>query len=150
SQFLRNFGLPNLVTLPRGCPSMLKRLGVLLPLLILPGCIITNSGLGAHERFYKSVSFNRDGSIFLENVNVSLPVDAGDENEVQIEAEKTASSQSYLERIEIEVRGQGDRVDVKTQVPRGGFFFGGHGNVEYKIHLPHDAAAELKTVNGTV
>ena len=130
--------------------NRIRILALLATLLILPGCIITNSVLGAHERFYKAVALNRDGAFFLENVNGSVIVEAGADNEVQIEAEKTASSQSYLERIEIEVRGQGDRVDVRTRMPRGGFLFGGHGNVEYRIRLPREAAAELKTVNGTV
>jgi len=69
---------------------------------------------------------------------------------VRIEAEKHALSSRALERVRVEIDGEGDRVAVRTRVDRGGTFFGRSGKVDYRITLPSRARLELETVNGTV
>ena len=87
--------------------------------LSLSGCV-GDFNLAARERFSKTVAFERRGRFRLQNVNGAITVEPWDQNSVEIEAEKAAASQRALEEIQIEVRGQGDEVEVQTRLPRAG------------------------------
>ena len=121
-----------------------------LALFALSGCGWEAMGLGARAHFERTVALEPTGTFRLENVNGKVKVEPWDRAEVRIEAEKPASSEDYLDEIQIEVQGEGDRVEVRTRFPRRPFFLGGHGQVAYTIHLPAQARVELRTVNGGV
>lgn len=89
------------------------------------------------------------GRFSLENVNGRVEVVTWDEPRVRIEADKAASSEEALERVRVEIAGEGDRVEVRTRVPHG-TFFGGTGRVSYRITLPASARVDVRTVNGSV
>ena len=72
-----------------------------------------------------------------------------DENSVRIEAEKAAPNERLLRKIDIDISGEGDRVRVKTRLPKG-VWFGRPGQVSYYITLPRQARVEVETVNGRV
>lgn len=119
--------------------------------LILSGCMAGEFGEAARGHFDKTVDFSPGGRFRLENTNGRVTIETWNQSKVQIEAEKTASSQEALDLIRIEVWGQGDRVEVKTEMPHGDWFFwGGPRRVDYRIHLPEDAQVEVKVVNGPV
>ena len=73
-------------------------------------------------------------------------------DEVRIEAERAAVNEEMLEKIEIEIEGEGSAVRVKTRYPKQkGWFMGGNrGKVDYEITVPRGAEVRLKTVNGPV
>jgi DUF4097 and DUF4098 domain-containing protein YvlB len=123
---------------------------VVVGLLTLVGCDFDEAMLSHRARFERTVALEPTGTFHLENVNGKVRIEPWDRAEVRIEAEKAASNEDYLEEIKIEVQGEGRRVDVRTRLPRGGFFLGGHGAVEYRIQLPARARAEVRTVNGGV
>lgn len=116
----------------------------------LPGCVLGNFDLAAHERFEKTVSLDPTGRFRLQNVNGGITVETWDQNSVQIEGEKASVDERGLREIQIDVRGQGDEVEVQTRMPRGGFLFGHSGKVEYHIRAPKRARIEVRTVNGGV
>jgi len=97
------------------------------------------------ERFEKAIPFTSGGTFALENVNGSVIIQAWDQPSVRIEAEKKAPDDARLREIEIEVVGEGDRVEVKTRYARSN---GDKGSVSYVIHLPADARVEAQTVSG--
>lgn len=123
---------------------------VVLGLLTLVACDWEEVVFSARARFDRTVEFEPNGTFRLENVNGKVRVEPWDRAEVRIEAEKSASNEEYLEEIKIEVEAERNRVEVRTRYPRRGFFLGGHGMVEYHIHLPAQARVEVKTVNGGV
>ncbi len=132
-------------------PALVLLLGPLfLGSLLLSGCGVGDFDLTAHERFEKTVPLDPTGRFRLQNVNGTVTVETWSQNQVQIEAEKAASHRSLLEDIRIDVRGQGDEVEVETHFPRGGFFFSGYSKVDYHIKLPAEARVEVRTVNGSV
>jgi len=88
------------------------------------------------------------GTFTLENVNGAVQVDTWKEPSVRIEAEKRGSRWA-LERMRVEVRGEGSRVEVVTRQPRH-FFFGRGGQVEYHVTVPERARVEVETTNGVV
>jgi DUF4097 and DUF4098 domain-containing protein YvlB len=53
-----------------------------------------------------------------------------------------------LDELRVEIKGEGDRVDVTTRYPRG--TWGQHGHVDYRVKVPRDARVEVETTNGAV
>lgn len=124
---------------------------VLTVLLALSACHGGNLSHNFHETVEKSVALNADGHFRVENINGAIRIDAWDRNQVQIVAEKSASSEAALDEIEVEIRGEGDRVDVHTRLPKSGWLFGGEsGSVSYEIIAPEGARVTAITVNGQV
>lgn len=124
---------------------------VLTALLTLSACHGGNFAHNVHETVEKSVPLNADGRFRVENINGTIRIDAWDRNEVQIVAEKSASSETALDEIEVEIRGEGDRVDVHTRLPKSGWLFGGDGgSVSYEVLAPEGARVTAITVNGQV
>jgi hypothetical protein len=123
----------------------------LLTSLLLVACVPGGTGLSARQSLTESRKLDPSGTFRLENTNGSVTVETWAEARVRIEAEKAAPSQSALDRIEIVIDGEGDRVAVRTRFPRsGGFFLGPSGRVNYTITLPRAARVEVETVNGPV
>jgi DUF4097 and DUF4098 domain-containing protein YvlB len=85
-------------------------------------------------------------------VNGSISLTTGFDNEVRIEARRSAVNDAALEDIRIEIDGEGDAVRVKTRYPKGkGWFMGGtRGKVDYDVSVPAGARVRLQTVNGPV
>ncbi len=101
------------------------------------------------ESYEKTVPFNLGGYFRIENVNGDITIEVWNEASVRIQAEKVADSVGSLEKIEILVEGEGDRVEVKTRLPRS-LFRGGSRKVDYRISLPAEAIVNASSVNGQV
>lgn len=124
---------------------------ILSALLTLPACGVGPGSLNFHETVERSVVLNPGGRFRVENINGAIRIDAWDRNEVRILAEKSASSEAALDEIEVEIRGEGDRVDVHTRLPKSNWLFGGEGgSVSYEINAPEGAQVAAITVNGQV
>jgi DUF4097 and DUF4098 domain-containing protein YvlB len=113
------------------------------------GCIVGDAVLAARDSFEETRPFEPGGTFELENTNGSITIATWDEGRVRIEAERAATTERMLEKIEIDVSGEGDRVRVKTRLPRR-WAFGASGSVSYHVTLPRKARLELQTVNGRV
>jgi DUF4097 and DUF4098 domain-containing protein YvlB len=110
---------------------------------------VTYSAAQVYETVDKTIDFTSGGRFTLENVNGSITVETWDQEQVRIEAEKKADSQSSLDDIEVEIQGSGGDVNVRTYLPRNNRR-GESRSVEYHITLPEDAEIDLQTVNGKV
>ncbi len=124
--------------------------GVAVAALSLGGCVDGGFGPGIRETVDESRPLAAGGELSLQNTNGSVHVASWDEPRVRIEATKSAATRHGLERIQVEIEGQGERVTVRTRQPRGGFFFGGMGGVEYRIMVPRRANVSVRNVNGRV
>ena len=122
---------------------------VLLSTAALFGCGVGGGPLSARETSDETRAFEAGGVFTLENVNGTVTVETWSEPRVRIEADKAASTGPLLERLRVEIEGEGRRVDVRTRMPRG-WLFGGGGKVDYRITLPADARVRVQTVNGPV
>jgi len=92
---------------------------------------------------------NAAGELTIENVNGTVRVASWDEASVRIEAVKAARSERALERIEVRIEGEGDRVTVRTHHPKGPWM-GGGGKVDYNVRMPRGARLSVRNVNGKV
>jgi hypothetical protein len=120
-------------------------------LLAFPACHAGSGSRNFHQTVEKTVPLNPGGRFRVENINGAIRIDAWDRDEVQIVAEKSASSEAALGEIEVEIQGAGDQVNVHTRLPRSNWLFGGEGgSVSYEIIAPEGARVTAITVNGQV
>jgi hypothetical protein len=120
--------------------------------LLLTGCV-GFGGFPGGNAYRESVDLSRplsaNGEVILENTNGSVRIATWDEPRVRIEATKGAPTETALHNIEVVVEGEGDRVSVRTRLPRH-HLFGPSGQVEYRLTVPHGARVSVKNVNGAV
>jgi DUF4097 and DUF4098 domain-containing protein YvlB len=106
------------------------------------------------ERFSRTIRIGRAGAFDLSNVSGDIVVTGNGGDEVRIEAIKRtrhrdeAAGRARLQEIRIDVREQGNRVDVKTEYTREGRDV--PVAVEYTVIIPQDASVRLKSVSGDV
>lgn len=118
--------------------------------LFLAACIGGGGFLGASDHLIETRALDPGGTFTLENVNGRVTVATWEEPKVRIEADKAASSDSVLRQVQVEIHGEGGRVEVRTRVPGGGFLFGGNSRVDYRITVPAAAGVRVRTTNGRV
>ena len=118
----------------------------------LGACHHSGGPLTARDTVEETRALASDGRFELENVNGHITLTTWSKDEVLIEAERAAVTEEALERISVEIEGEGDEVRVKTRYPKGKpWFMGGNpGKVDYHVTLPAGVRARLKTVNGPV
>jgi hypothetical protein len=115
--------------------------------VLLPGCFLGDQALTARESVVLTRPLAAGGAFRLRNVNGRVSLSTWDKAQVEIDAEKKASSEQALRQIEIEISDGRDYVDVSTRTPRG--FFGRHV-VDYDVRVPQGVRVEVETVNGLI
>ena len=101
------------------------------------------------EEFHKSYPMSADGRVSLKNINGGVTVTAWDKNEVQVDAVKTADSQSKLAEAKIEVTAGSSAIDIRTHYPDGNN--NNPASVEYTLHVPRKARLDkIDIVNGRI
>jgi hypothetical protein len=121
--------------------------------------LVTGSAWARYEEsqhFDQTFSASGRTRISLENVNGDVHIEAWDQEEVRVQAEKFASSQELLDELEIEINASQDSVHVDTHYPHHHSFFdwfsfgeSGHYRVEYTLTVPRGAELDsIDLVNG--
>lgn len=118
-----------------------------LPLLSLALCVLaTGAPASVTEKFSQTHPLNPDGVVSLDSVNGTVEIVGWDKNEVSIEAEKIASDDAGLKRIEIVVDASPARVAIKTKLEKKWFSLSfNRAEVRYKLRVP--AKASLKKID---
>ena len=105
------------------------------------------------ERFSKTAHLDQNGTVDLTNVIGDIVITGGTGREVSIEAVKRVQrpnsrvARALLQMIDIEVTEQGNRVEVRTVVPRPRNF---PGSVDFTVTVPEDANVIVKTMTGSI
>jgi hypothetical protein len=109
------------------------------------------AGPAVHEKSVESRALDAEGTFRLENVNGAVEITTWKQPQVRIEAEKTGSP-GFVEEVTVAIEGEGDEVSVETRHPKGwsSGFFGGGGQVTYRVTVPERARLEVRTTNGRV
>lgn len=125
--------------------------GALVASALVCGCVVPG-GFGGNA-FQETVDLSRplspQGEVRLENTNGSVRVATWDEPRVRIEATKGAPSEAALRDLEVVVEGEGERVEIRSRMPRRGMF-GSVGQVQYRLTVPRGARVALRNVNGAI
>jgi hypothetical protein len=104
------------------------------------------------EKFSQSYPLAAGGALRLANVNGDIDIVAWDKAEVLVEAEKRAASTADLARIHIVVEAQPDRIAVKSDHEKTGFWGSNiRGEVVYHLKVPAGISLEkIGAVNSAV
>ncbi len=135
---------------------------VLCGLLLLASTVAQAATLKDH--FDKTVSLKGGSQITLRNVNGSVKLEAWDRDEVRIEADKEvkagtdSAARKLMDQVRIDVTPGGGGLRIETHAPKrgaGGIWDAMFGNsinyhVNYRLHVPRQAAVDAESVNGGV
>ena len=115
------------------------------------GCVFAafqDSTYRFKEDFSKTYPLAPDGTFRLENTNGIVRVTTWAKSEVEIIAQKSASRESDLARLEIKIEADPRSVSVDTIYPRRPFL---RAKVTYEIHVPEGIKLErVRTTNGNI
>jgi hypothetical protein len=125
--------------------------------IILTGCDIVVGGLAGREvakdEWKRSYTLAPDGQLEIVNTNGSIDVQAADQPQVQVRAERSAGASSpeaakdLLNQIEIREEASPTRIRIETRTPS---MFGGHTKVSYFVTVPRGATLRLTNTNGQI
>lgn len=87
----------------------------------------------------------------LENINGSIKVVVGSQEEIIVEAEKKGSDEDDLKRINVKITPSSDAVVIRTEIKKKTFNWGSGASVNYRITVPASLAkTKASSVNGSV
>lgn len=136
-----------------------------LSVAVLSACSLLIFALAAHasdhrgdftEEFHQTYALSPDGRIELDNINGAVHISAWDQNEVKVDAIKSAGSKERLDEARIDVNSGKDHLSIRTRYPDNNhtFNWGSRNNpatVEYTLTVPRGARLdEIKLINGSL
>jgi Putative adhesin len=128
-------------------------------------CAVFVLALGAHasdhrgaytEEFHQTYALTPDGRIELDNINGAVHISTWDQNEVKVDAIKSADMKEKLEEARIEVDSGKDYLSIRTKYRDHNLTFNDHwrnnpASVEYTLTVPRGARLdEIKLINGSL
>lgn len=104
------------------------------------------------EDVHVSVALSPGGAVSLENSNGSVEITGWEQNSVEVNATKYASSKDLLDRLKVEVNGSsGVAVRIRTVRPTAGESPWRNSGVQYRIRVPRKALLDgIQTTNGSI
>lgn len=106
------------------------------------------------EEFHQSYALVAGGRIELGNINGAVHITAWDQNQVKVDAIKSANSKERLDEAEIQIDAANDYVSIRTKYRDRDLVWNDDGRnnpatVEYTLMVPRNARLdEIKLVNG--
>jgi DUF4097 and DUF4098 domain-containing protein YvlB len=131
--------------------------GTVCALLVLALAAHASDHRGAFtEEFHQTYALAADGRVELDNINGAVHISAWDQNEVKVDAVKSADTKERLDEAKIEVDSSKGSLSIRTKYPDHNlnFNWGSHNNpasVEYTLTVPRNARLdEIKLINGSL
>lgn len=149
----------NLTGRDRVSPGMLR--SQLTPIALIPVCILSvcltgcvEVDFGPSERFREAFHYSYDlqpgGRVTLENTNGRVEISGWDQNKIEIDGERYASTDAVLKELKIEIRNEPNMIEIRTVRPSDHGFFSNTG-ATYTIHVPRSARLDrVATTNGRI
>jgi hypothetical protein len=132
-------------------------LGIIFALLVLALGARASDRRGAFtEEFHQTYTLAADGRVELDNINGAVHISTWDQNEVKVDAVKSADSQERMGDARIEVDSSPGRLSIRTKYRDhdNTFTWGSHNNppsVEYTLTVPRTVRLdEIKLINGSL
>lgn len=107
------------------------------------------------EEFHHTYPLSAGGSVALDNINGPVHISSWDQNEVKVDAIKTAYSQERLKDAQIEVEATSNRISIKTKYPdheeREHDWHDNPASVEYTLTVPRNVRLDkIRLINGSL
>ena len=123
--------------------------------LLLSGCVFVGADWhdGDRERykedFHKSFPLQPGGSVSVENSNGSIEIAGWDQNTVEINGTKYASTEGLLSELRVEMTGSAGSVQVRTIRPTE--IWHGNAGVRYSLRVPKKVLLDrISSSNGAI
>jgi Putative adhesin len=130
-------------------------LGIIFALFVLALGARASDHRGAFtEEFHQTYTLAAGGRVELDNINGAVHISTWDQNQVKVDAVKSADSQERMGDARIEVDATPEHVSIRTKYRDhdNTFSWGSHNNppsVEYTLIVPRTARLdEIKLING--
>jgi hypothetical protein len=120
--------------------------------VLLTGCVAIDFGPGERYRadFHYSYDLKPGGKVSLENFNGSIDILGWDQNKVEVEGEKYASTEDGLRDVRIDTRDTPELIEIRTLRPSSTGWFP-HAGARYTVRVPRSARLErVITTNGRI
>lgn len=118
------------------------------------GLLLPSSAFGLEKTFSQTYPLKSGGVFAIDNINGDVTIESWDRNEVSVEAITTARTQEGLDRIEIRVKANEDRVSIDTHYEekgRGWSWNNDGGDVDYTVKVPRNAELrDIELINGAL
>jgi len=128
-----------------------RLLPVMAASLLLPGCLYIGDFADAdtyHEDFHSTHPLDSGGTVSVETFNGSIEVRGWEQNSVEVNGTKSASSKGVLDALKIEVNASPGSVKIRAVRPPD--FYRNVG-VRFSIRVPRKALLDnVSTSNGRV
>lgn len=104
------------------------------------------------EKFEQTYPLNANATVSLSNINGDVVIEAWDKNEVSLSAEKIASDDAGLRRMQIVIDHSPSALVIKTEHEKKWKFWGNYrAEVRYKLMVPAGVTLEkVDVVNSDV
>lgn len=108
------------------------------------------------EEFHHTYPLAAGGRIDLDNINGAVHITAWDQNEVKVDAVKSANTRERLDEAQIEVDASNDSISIRTRYHDHDLTWNNDGwnnpaSVEYTLMVPRNARLdEIKLVNSNL
>jgi hypothetical protein len=108
------------------------------------------------EEFHQNYTLAAGGRVELDNINGAVHISTWDQNEVKVDAVKSADNKDRMGEARIEVDASADRISIRTKYRDhdNTFTWGSHNNppsVEYTLTVPRAVRLdEIKLINGSL
>lgn len=100
------------------------------------------------EEFHQSYAISANGALTLKNVNGPIHIKVWNESRVEVNAVKEASTKEMLDLIKIDVKAQGNSINIDTIYPKNR---NSNGGVSYELSVPRTLNLNgIESVNGAV
>src|ERR1700722_18794306 len=125
-------------------------LPLLAAMFTLAGCVYVDWGDSDAYRadFHSTYSLNSGGRVTVESFNGSIDLVGWDQNSVEVNGTKHASSRGALDELKIDVHAMPDSVSIRAIRSSDTF---SHGGVRFSIRVPRKALLDLiSSSNGKI
>lgn len=104
------------------------------------------------ERFSQTYPFNSNGTISISEINGSITIEAWDNQQIQLEYEKIASSRERLADLEVNIQAGLDNFMIKSRYKsKNKNWNGGKLHVNYVLRVPRGAVLDkINSINGNI
>ncbi len=108
------------------------------------------------EEFHQTYTLAADGRVELDNINGAVHISTWDQNQVKVDAVKSADNKDRLGEARIEVDSSASRLSIRTKYRDhdNTFNWGSRNNppsVEYTLTVPRTVRLdEIKLINGSL
>lgn len=123
-------------------------------LIALSSCDIEDFGDGGQARFnedfHQEHAMPAGGRLSVENVNGSVEITGWDQNRIEIDGTKYASTKEALSRLKVEAHNTAGIFEIRT-VRSEGWSSRMNGGVRYRIRVPRKTRLErIQSTNGSL